>query len=197
VNVHVRINGETLALATDAEEEGHEGDEAHAEETEVPNPVIPEPNHLIWALGSFLALWALMKFVLLPPLLKMRADREEAVLSDREAADKARQALGEAQSEYDASLAEARAEADSILDQARSEAADHREQIMGEATNAAAALRTDAASGLDSSRATAIAGMRNDVGDVAVSAASAVLGKPLDRNAQQAAIDAALSGGDA
>jgi F-type H+-transporting ATPase subunit b len=197
VNVHVRINGETLALTDAEEEEGHEGDEAHAEEAEAPNPVIPEPNHLIWALGSFLALWALMKFVLLPPILKMRADREEAVLSDREAADKARQALGEAQSAYDASLAEARSEADSILDQARSEAADHREQVMGEATNAAAALRTDAASGLDSSRASAIAGMRGDVGDVAVSAASAVLGKQLDRNSQQAAIDAALSGGDA
>ena len=34
------------------------------------------------------------------------------------------------------------------------------------------------------------------VGDIAVAAASAVLGKNLDRGAQQAAIDAALSGGD-
>ncbi|MBT8207062.1 MAG: F0F1 ATP synthase subunit B [Acidimicrobiales bacterium] len=183
MNVLIRINGEALTLAADA--------------AEVPNPVIPELNHLLWALGSFLALWALMKFVLLPPLLKMRADREEAVLSDREAADRARQSLGEVQSEYDASLAEARAEADSILDQARNEAAEHRESVMGEATNAAATLRTEAASGLDDSRASAIAGMRGDVGDVAVTAASAVLGKQLDRSSQQAAIDAALSGGDA
>jgi len=164
---------------------------------EVPNPVIPEINHLVWALISFLLLWALMKFVLLPPILKKREEREMKVAEDREAADRARAAVTQVQADYDASLAAARAEADGIVDEARAEAGEHRSSVMGEATNEVAAIRADAAGGLDDSRTAAISSMKGDVGDIAVAAASAVLGKNLDRGAQQSAIDAALNGDDA
>lgn len=189
MTISITIAGEelTLALAEEGEETAEE---------EVPNPVIPEVNELLWAFGSFMALWALMKFVLLPPLLKLRAEREEKVASDREAADRAQQALGEVQGEYNASLASARAEADGIIEAARAEAADYRSTVMAGATTEISEMRSDAASGLDDSRSAAIDSMKGDVGDIAVAAASAVLGKNLDRGAQQAAIDAALSGGD-
>lgn len=196
MNILISFSGEEFALTEEEEHEGADGDhsaeETHADE-EVPNPVIPEPNHLIWALGSFLALWALMKFVLLPPLLKLREDRENKVREDREAADRARSGVGQAQAEYDASLATARAEADSIIDAARSEAGEHRAAVMADATNEIADLRATAAGGLDQSRTAAIGSMRGDVGDIAVAAASAVLGKNLDRSAQQAVIDSALA----
>lgn len=195
MNVLISFSGEEFALVEEGEEtdEGHSGEETHAEE-EVPNPVVPEINHLIWALGSFLALWALMKFVLLPPLLKLREERENKVRDDREAADRARSAVGQAQAEYDASLANARSEADGIIDVARNEAGEHRATVMGAATNEIADMRATAAGGLDASRTSAIGSMRGDVGDIAVAAASAVLGKNLDRSDQQAAIDSALAG---
>lgn len=196
MNILISFNGEEFALAEEEEHDGEESGEGHSDTEEAPNPVIPEPNHMIWALGSFLVLWALMKFVLLPPLLKLREDRENKVREDREAADRARAALGQAQADYDASLATARAEADSIIDAARAEAGEHRAEVMGAATNEIAEMRASAADGLDDSRAAAIGSMRGDVGDIAVAAASAVLGKNLDRNAQQAAIDAALAGGE-
>ena len=170
---------------------------ADADETTVPNPVIPEIDHILWALGSFLALWALMKFVLLPPLLKMREEREQRVIDDREAADRARQAAVQAQADYDASLASARSEADGIIDAARSEAADYRAGVMADAGTEVADMRAEAAGGIDGAKADAISSLRGEVGDIAVSAASAVLGKDLDRSAQQSAIDSALNGGDA
>lgn len=194
MNIQISFNGEELAFAE--EEEGETGEESSVEESP-PNPVIPEINHLAWALGSFLVLWALMKFVLLPPLLKKREEREMKVLEDREAADRARAAVGEAQANYDAALAAARAEADGIVDAARAEAGEHRASVMGDAISDAAALRADAAGGLDDSRSAAISSMKGDVGDIAVAAASAVLGKDLDRASQQGAIDAALNGDDA
>lgn len=201
MNIQISFTGEEFALVEEEEEHGeegdsHEGDETHAEEAP-PNPVIPELNHLAWALGSFLVLWALMKFVLLPPILKKREEREMKVLEDREAADRARSAVGQVQADYDASLAAARAEADGIIDAAREEAGEHRASVMGDATNEVAALRATAAGGLDDSRTAAITSMKGDVGDLAVAAASAVLGKNLDRGAQQGAIDSALNGDDA
>ena len=170
---------------------------AFAEEAEeAPNPVIPELNEVLWAAGSFFVLWALMHYVLLPPLLKLRATREEAVRSDREAVDRARAALGQAQADYNAALAVARAEADGIIDEARTEAAQHRAELLGEATEEIASLRADAASGLQASRGSAIDSLRDDVGDIAVAAASAVLGKPVDRQRVQSVIDNSLTGGD-
>ena len=171
---------------------------AFAEEVEeVPNPVIPELKEVLWAAGSFFALWALMRYVLLPPILERRAAREERMRSDREAADRAQAALGQVQADYDASHAEARAEADRIIDGARNEAAEHRASLLSDANTEIATLRTDAATGLSESRGAAIASMRSDVGDIAVSAASAVLGKEVDRQRAQPAIDTALDGGEA
>ena len=90
---------------------------AFADEVEeVPNPVIPELKEVLWAAGSFFVLWALMRYVLLPPILERRAAREERVRADREAAARARAGLGQVQADYDASLADARAEADRIID---------------------------------------------------------------------------------
>jgi F-type H+-transporting ATPase subunit b len=198
VNILISFNGEEFALAEEEEhgEEGEtlEGEEGHSEPEEAPNPVIPELNHLIWALGSFLALWALMKFVLLPPLMKLREERENKVREDREAVDRARAAIGQVQAEYDASLSKARSDADSVIDAARAEAGEHRAAVIGDVTNEIADLRASAAGDLDTSRNAAIGSMRGDVGDIAVAAASAVLGKNLDRAEQQAAIDAALTG---
>jgi F-type H+-transporting ATPase subunit b len=198
VNILISFNGEEFALAEEEEhgEEGEtlEGEEGHSEPEEAPNPVIPELNHLIWALGSFLALWALMKFVLLPPLMKLREERESKVREDREAVDRARSAIGQVQAEYDASLSKARSDADSVIDAARAEAGEHRAAVIGDVTNEIADLRASAAGDLDTSRNAAIGSMRGDVGDIAVAAASAVLGKNLDRAEQQAAIDAALTG---
>ncbi len=170
---------------------------AFADEVEeVPNPVIPELKEVLWAAGSFFVLWALMRYVLLPPILERRAAREERVRADREAADRARAGLGQVQADYDASLADARAEADRIIDAARSEAAEHRAELLGEANTEIGAMRTSAADGLSDSRGQAISAMRGDVGDIAVAAASAVLGKSVDRRRAQSAIDAALDGGE-
>ncbi len=177
-----------------AAEEG-EG-EAGEESEEVVNPVIPDGSEMVYAAIFFAALWALMRYVLLPPVLKLRSEREEKMNADREAADRARATLGQVQMEYDAALAEARATADGIIDEARVEAAEYRATVLGEATEEISALRSDAATGLHESRVAAIDGMRGDVGEIAVSAASAVLGRPVDPASAQAAIDEALDGGD-
>ena len=188
----VSLDEEVIVLAFAEEEEGSETGEEEAP----PNPVLPEPNHIIWALVSFLVLWALMQFVLLPPLLKSREERQQKISADREAADKARQALVDVQADYDASLAVAQAEADGIVDAARNEAGEYRSNVLAEAQNEVAAEKSEVAGGLDESRNTALTSMRGDVGDIAVAAASAVLGKDLDRSAQQSAIDSALDGGN-
>lgn len=165
-----------------------EGDDDGA----IVNPVIPEVNEIFWAALFFFALWALMKFVLLPPLMAARSEREDKIRAAKDAADSVDADLGSATSEYDAKISAARDEANGIVATAREEADARRSEIMGAADAEIAEMRASADAELAAARASALGDMRGDVGDLATQAAGAVMGSPVDRNAAQPIIDRVL-----
>ena len=58
-----------------------------AEGGETINPVVPdEIGEIVWGAIGFFGLWILMRYVCLPPLLRIRAQREQQIQADREAA---------------------------------------------------------------------------------------------------------------
>lgn len=120
-----------LAIVVAAEEEA--GDP--------PNPVIPVENEIVWAAIFFFALWAMMKFVLLPPILRAMEERSSTIQSGKDAADAATAALGSARRDHEATLAEARAEANAILAGARAAADERRAALQAEADTEIAEMR--------------------------------------------------------
>lgn len=54
------------------------------------NPVLPTMPELLWGTGLFLALWILMRYVLLPPVRAVMRQRDEQRLSDEEGAERAK-----------------------------------------------------------------------------------------------------------
>lgn len=167
--------------------------EGTASTTPPPNPVIPEMNEIFWAAVFFFALWALMKFVLLPPIVGAMEKRAETIQSGKDAADAATAALGEARRDHDAALAAARAEAGTIIAEARAAADERRAVLQAEVDAEIAEMRRTAQAEIDQARAEALDGMRDDVASLAVGAASLVLGSDIDASAQQGVIDQALS----
>ena len=172
-----------LAIVVAAEEEA--GDP--------PNPVIPVENEIVWAAIFFFALWAMMKFVLLPPIQRAMEERSSTIQSGKDAADAATSALGSARRDHEATLAEARAEASTILAGARAAADERRASLQAEADTEIAEMRRSAQAEIDQARAEALSGMRGDVSSLAVGAAQIVLGRDLDAGNQQPVIDQALS----
>lgn len=165
-----------------------------AESTEdPPNPVIPEVNEIVWAAIFFIALWTLMKYVLLPPIQRAMENRASTIQSDRDAADAATSALGSTRRDYEASLAAARSEASDIIAAARGRADEQRAAKQAEADAEIAELRRAAQAEIDDARASALRGMRGDVASLAVGAAGVVLGRELDAGSQQSVIDQALA----
>lgn len=165
-----------------------------AESTEdPPNPVIPEINEIVWAAIFFVALWLLMKYVLLPPITRAMESRANTIQGDRDAADAATASLGSTRRDYEASLADARNEANEIIAAARASADERRAALQAEADAEIAELRRGAQAEIDQARADALTGMRSDVASLAVGAAGAVLGRTLDVGAQQSVIDQALA----
>lgn len=148
--------------------------------TETINPILPVDNELFWGGLMFIVMWALMKWVFLPPVQRTMAARADRIRDDLAAADTARaQAVTDAEG-YDQSLAEARAEAVRIIEAARSEAEEERRRLVGAAEAQAAELRAAAAAEVAEAKRAAMAQLRDGVGEVAVSAASAVVDRRLD-----------------
>lgn len=179
-------------LAADAE-----GEEGEAGSEEVPNPVLPTGNEIVWAAVFFFALWALMKYVLLPPINRTREERASTIAAAKDAVSGASSNVAEKQAAYDEAIAAARAEASEIIDQAHARAEAQRESVMEAAEAEVAELRAAAATELAEARAGAVGTLREQVASVAVGAASSVVGRPIDQASARSTIDRVLDGGEA
>ena len=62
--LHLLALGDELGFVPAAEEEELEGEVE--EESDPPNPVLPEANEILWASIFFVALWMLMRYTLYP-----------------------------------------------------------------------------------------------------------------------------------
>jgi F-type H+-transporting ATPase subunit b len=166
-----------------------------AEKTETINPVVPdEAGEIFWGAISFFALWALMRYALLPPLLRVREQRRAQEIADLEAAAAAEEQAEQVRRDYEATLAEARSEANRILEEARAAAEGERGRKIAAVETELATERQAAMAELESARADAIGSLRGDVADLAVAAASKVVQSDLDPAAHRSTVDAFVEG---
>ena len=158
-----------------------------------PNPVLPATNEIFWSAIFFLLLWGLMKYVLLPPIRKLQAQRAQKLQDDRDAAQRAEEDLAKAQADYDAAFQAAREEANVLLDEARTRASDRRAELVGAAVADVSASRAAATREMSVARSEAVGNLRSEIRELAVDAASNVLGtRPSDTAAADRAIDELL-----
>jgi F-type H+-transporting ATPase subunit b len=187
------LTGDDL-LALAAAEEG-ETVEGEAEDDETVNPVLPTGGDIVYAAIFFFALWAALKFVLLPPIQKVRAERAGRIAAARDAAENASADMGSAQADYDEALAEARAEVATILDEARAEVEVHRADVIGAAEADAARMRAEAEAEIDRARQEALGALVGDAAQVAAGAASTVLGRVVEPGVAQPIVERSFQGG--
>jgi F-type H+-transporting ATPase subunit b len=161
-----------------------------AESTETINPVVPDDlGEIFWGAVGFFSLWILLRYVCLPPLMKVREQRARLMSADREAASAAEQQAEQVRRDYDATLAEARAEANRIVEEARAAAEARRAEAVQAVEAELAADRQAALVELEEARAVALGQLKGDVAQLAISAASKVVQSDLDLAGNQATID--------
>jgi F-type H+-transporting ATPase subunit b len=187
-----------LGVLTQAETEGHTPESSTAEtgghtEAQPDNPILPTGPELAWGAASFLLLWALMKFVLLKPIIKTMEERSTRISRDLGNAEELRSEAAAALAGYEASLASARTEASHIIDAARAEAEAERGRVLAEAEAEATELRARASAEVTAAKTEALASMRSSVATIAVQAAELVVQKRLDEGAQRAIVDEFLN----
>ncbi|MCP3910664.1 MAG: hypothetical protein GY713_06895 [Actinomycetia bacterium] len=153
-----------------------------------PNPILPEWNDMFWGALCFGILYLLFKLVLLPPIQRGRAQREQRLRALRDAAERASSEAGSVVGDYEAQLVDSRAEAAQIIDAVRAEVETERAEMVGAAETEIAAKREAAAAALASAREAAFGDLRPVVTDLAVGAASRVMGRDIDAGAAASAV---------
>ncbi|MFC5263261.1 F0F1 ATP synthase subunit B [Kribbella qitaiheensis] len=154
-------------------------------EAEGPNPLLPHTAEIIFGF-VFLILLAIAfaKFVV-PRFEKAYADRTAAIEGGMDAAKRAQAEAKAALDKYNAQLGEARQEAAKIREDAREQGALIIAEMREQASTEADRIVTHARTQIDAERTQAVASLRREVGTMATTLASRIVGESLEEEARQ------------
>lgn len=152
------------------------------------SPLVPAPGDLIWATLCFLViLFFFWKFGV-PRFTKLLDERSAAIEGNIAKAEEAEEKAEAALEKYTAQLAEARAEAARIREQARTDGKNILAELKEQASAEAARITEHAQAQIESERHAAVVSLRQEVGSLAISLASGVIGESLTNDKKASAI---------
>jgi F-type H+-transporting ATPase subunit b len=141
--------------------------------------LLPELPDLIWGSIAFIVVLIVILRVVMPNVTRALDARSDAIQGGIERAEKAQAEADTRKGEYEAALSEARSEAVRIREQARADGtailAELKEQAQAEANRIVANAQVQ----IELERAAALASLRGEVGSLALTLASGVIGESL------------------
>ena len=147
---------------------------------------------LIAQLVIFLLVLLILYRLAWGPLLRILNERRARIAQGVEATQKAMQELEAAERERQAKLDEARKEAQAMLDRITKQAEDLRKELEAKAREQAEALVVKARAEIQQERQKAVEDLRSQVADLAVLAASRIIGESLDLKKHRELIERAI-----
>lgn len=150
-----------------------------AAENQPPSPLFPQVYDIIWSAVAFVIILFVVWKYALPRLGAMLDERSALIEGNIEKATEAKAEADAALEEYRTQLADARGEAAKIREQARADGTkillELKEQAQAEANRITAAAQAT----IEAERQSALVSLRNEVGTLALSLASGVIGESL------------------
>ncbi|HYH91536.1 MAG TPA: F0F1 ATP synthase subunit B [Candidatus Saccharimonadales bacterium] len=153
--------------------------------------------NLFWVLVSainFLILLAIVWTFAFKPLVKTLDDRKAAIEQGLKDAEQARRDRENAESERVAALTEARREANEIMARAQKVSQETRDADIAATRQELDRMRERATAEIEGEKQRAIAELRGEVADLALAAASRVVGESLDGDRQRRLVQEFLAG---
>ncbi len=153
-----------------------------------PSPVIPKPAEIVVGLIAFSILFYLLRTRAVPKFEEAYRERTNAIQGGLERAEKAQREAEVTLKTYQAQLADARGEASKMREDARSEGAQIIEQMRATAQEEALRISAAARASIEAERQQAINSLLNEVGTIATTLASKIVGEALDDQARQSRV---------
>jgi F-type H+-transporting ATPase subunit b len=154
-------------------------------EAEGPSPLMPHTAEIIFGFVFLILLAIAFAKLVVPRFEKAYADRTEAIEGGMNAAKLAQAEAKAALDKYNAQLGEARQEAAKIREDAREQGALIIAEMREQANTEADRIVTHARTQIDAERTQAVASLRREVGTMATTLASRIVGESLEDEARQ------------
>lgn len=152
--------------------------------------ITPSVGLIFWTAVVFIILLVLLRSLAWKPILSAVKEREQSIEDALNAAKKAKEEMALLNAQNEKIMKEARAERDAILKEAR----EMKENIINEAKNSATVeankLIENAREAIQNEKASAMADIKNQVGQLSIEIAEKILTKELsDKSAQEALVN--------
>ena len=144
---------------------------------------------IVVALLNFVVLYVILQLYAFGPLSRMLGERRERIEQGLRDAEQARQDRERAEADRLATLKEARREAREILDRSQRLAQETRDADIAATKAELERLRDQAASEIEAEKQRALAELRTEVADLALAAASKVLGEEITGERQRRLVE--------
>lgn len=154
------------------------------------------PGLMIWTIVVFLLTLLIMKKFVFGPVGQAIEKRRAAISASIEEAESSRDEAVKLLDEYKAKLAEARREADELREAGRREGERQKTEIVGQAQEQRERIVSDTQTQIDAQAQAAVAGIRDDVVVLALTAAEKVTKKSLSDDDHRKLVEEALADAD-
>lgn len=148
---------------------------------------------IFWAVFNVLILFILLRIFLFKPINKMLDDRTQSVQKDIDDAEKAKKEAEELKQQYSDSISAAKEEAGQILRKAHENAEEEHAAIIQKSHEEADKIISAAGETIENERRRVIQQAHSQIADLAIEAASKVVGANLDDEKNRRLVDEFLS----
>ncbi|MBR4628541.1 MAG: F0F1 ATP synthase subunit B [Ruminococcus sp.] len=149
--------------------------------------------NFIWAGINLILLLILMKIFLFKPIRKMMDKRTQMVQDELDSAKKTREEAEQLREQYDSELDSAKDEAQKIIDKAHEDAETERAAIIKRSKEEAERIVADAGKSIENERRRVLAQAQTQIADLAVEAASRIIGENVDDEKNRRLVDKFLT----
>ena len=145
------------------------------------------------AAANVLILFVLLRIFLFKPLNKIKAERTRMVQNDLDSAQKAKEEAEELRQQYEASISDAKEKANQIIVKAHEDAESERTAIIRKSQEEAEKIVADAGKTIENERKRVLAQAQAQIADLAIEAASKIIGENVDDEKNRRLVDKFLS----
>ena len=149
--------------------------------------------NFIWSAVNIIILFVLLKIFLFKPINKLMDDRTQSIQNDIDSAEKAKKEAEELRQHYENSLGEAKEEAKKIIMKAHDEAETERTAIIRKSQEEAEEIVNAAGKTIENERRIVLQQAQAQIADLAIEAASKIVGANLDDEKNRKLVDEFLS----
>lgn len=144
---------------------------------------------ILEAVVNVIILFVLLRIFLFKPINKIMNERTESIQKDIDDAEKAKKEAEELRQQYADSISEAKEEANSILRKAHEDAEAERDSIISKSHKEAEEIVKSADETIENERKRVIQQAHEQIADLAIEAASKVIGANLDDEKNRKLVD--------